>query len=281
MGSKEGIMHVSLAFLNKGDEVLVPDPGYPTYASASKIAEAKVIHYDLTQKNNWLPDLLALEKKDLTKVKLMWINYPHMPTGASANKDDFLAIVEFGKRNNILICNDNPYGFILSNEQISMLTFKELNPNILELNSLSKSHNMAGWRVGMIAGNKEIIEAVLKVKSNMDSGMFYPIQKAAVKALSLEKEWYKQQNKTYLERRKLVWEVFDHLKVKYDRNSKGMFVWGKIDTENSLEFADKLLTEHAIFITPGDIFGENGKGYLRMSLCCNEEVLLEIINRLK
>jgi len=281
MGSKEGIMHISLAFLNKGDEVLVPDPGYPTYASASKIAEANVIHYNLTQANNWLPDLDSLEKKDLSKVKIMWINYPHMPTGATASQDDLLAIAKFGKRNNILICNDNPYGFILNNEQLSILSLKEQIPNILELNSLSKSHNMAGWRVGMVAARKEIIEAILKVKSNMDSGMFFAVQKAAVKALSLNQEWYNQQNKTYLKRRELVWEIFDHLKAKYDRNSKGMFVWGKIASKNSIAYADKLLTDHAVFITPGDIFGENGKGYLRMSLCCNEVVLKEILNRLK
>ena len=280
IGSKEGIMHISLAFLNKGDAVLVPDPGYPTYSAAAKIVEAKTITYDLTEKNRWLPDLKSLENKNLENVKIMWINYPHMPTGATANGKNFKEIVEFGNRNNILICNDNPYGFILNQNQQSILSFKDENSNLLELNSLSKSHNMAGWRVGMVAGKKELIDAVLKVKSNMDSGMFYGIQKAAEKALYLDEKWYLSINETYLKRRSIVWKIMDKLKAKYDIQSKGMFVWGKIPNQNSIEFCDEILNKHAVFITPGDIFGKNGVGYIRISLCNNEKVLLEILNRI-
>ena len=280
MGSKEGIMHISLAFLNKSDEVLIPDPGYPTYAAAAKMVEANVLKYDLKEENNWLPCLKSLEKNNLEKVKIMWINYPHMPTGASANDRNLIDIIEFGKKHDILICNDNPYAFILNNDQKSILQFRNKYDQILELNSLSKSHNMAGWRIGMVAGNKNLIDSILKVKSNMDSGMFFAIQKAAVKALSLNKEWYLSINATYRKRRELVWEIMDLLNAKYDKNAKGMFVWGKINNSNSLEFADNILKKHAVFITPGDIFGKNGVGYIRMSLCCNEIVLKEILKRI-
>ena len=280
MGSKEGIMHISLAFLNKSDEVLIPDPGYPTYAAAAKMVEANVLKYDLKEENNWLPCLKSIEKNNLEKVKIMWINYPHMPTGASANDRSLIDIIEFGKKHDILICNDNPYAFILNNDQKSILQFRNKYDQILELNSLSKSHNMAGWRIGMVAGNKNLIDSILKVKSNMDSGMFFAIQKAAVKALSLNKEWYLSINATYRKRRELVWEIMDLLNAKYDKNAKGMFVWGKINNSNSLEFADNILKKHAVFITPGDIFGKNGVGYIRMSLCCNEIVLKEILKRI-
>ena len=280
MGSKEGIMHISLAFLNKSDEVLIPDPGYPTYAAAAKMVEANVIKYDLKEENSWLPCLKSIEKNNLEKVKIMWINYPHMPTGASANDRNLIDIIEFGKKHDILICNDNPYAFILNNDQKSILQFRNIYDQILELNSLSKSHNMAGWRIGMVAGNKNLIDSILKVKSNMDSGMFFAIQKAAVKALSLNKEWYLSINKTYRKRRELVWEIMDLLNAKYDKNAKGMFVWGKINNSNSLEFADNILKKYAVFITPGDIFGKNGVGYIRMSLCCNEIVLKEILKRI-
>lgn len=280
MGSKEGIMHISLAFLNKSDEVLIPDPGYPTYAAAAKMVEANVIKYDLKEENSWLPCLKSIEKNNLEKVKIMWINYPHMPTGASANDRNLIDIIEFGKKHDILICNDNPYAFILNNDQKSILQFRNIYDQILELNSLSKSHNMAGWRIGMVAGNKNLIDSILKVKSNMDSGMFFAIQKAAVKALSLNKEWYLSINKTYRKRRELVWEIMDLLNAKYDKNAKGMFVWGKINNSNSLEFADNILKKYAVFITPGDIFGQNGVGYIRMSLCCNEIVLKEILKRI-
>ena len=280
MGSKEGIMHISLAFLNKSDEVLIPDPGYPTYAAAAKMVEANILKYDLKEENNWLPCLKSIEKNNLEKVKIMWINYPHMPTGASANDRNFIDIIEFGKKHDILICNDNPYTFILNNDHKSILQFRNKYDQILELNSLSKSHNMAGWRIGMVAGNKNLIDSILKVKSNMDSGMFFAIQKAAVKALSLNKEWYLSINETYRKRRELVWEIMDLLNAKYDNNAKGMFVWGKINNSNSLEFADNILKKHAVFITPGDIFGKNGVGYIRMSLCCNEIVLKEILKRI-
>ena len=280
MGSKEGIMHISLAFLNKSDEVLIPDPGYPTYAAAAKMVEANILKYDLKEENNWLPCLKSIEKNNLEKVKIMWINYPHMPTGASANDRNLIDIIEFGKKHDILICNDNPYTFILNNDHKSILQFRNKYDQILELNSLSKSHNMAGWRIGMVAGNKNLIDSILKVKSNMDSGMFFAIQKAAVKALSLNKEWYLSINETYRKRRELVWEIMDLLNAKYDKNAKGMFVWGKINNSNSLEFADNILKKHAVFITPGDIFGKNGVGYIRMSLCCNEIVLKEILKRI-
>ena len=280
MGSKEGIMHISLAFLNKSDEVLIPDPGYPTYAAAAKMVEANVIKYDLKEENSWLPCLKSIEKNNLEKVKIMWINYPHMPTGASANDRNLIDIIEFGKKHDILICNDNPYAFILNNDQKSILQFRNIYDQILELNSLSKSHNMAGWRIGMVAGNKNLIDSILKVKSNMDSGMFFAIQKAAVKALSLNKEWYLSINQTYRKRRELVWKIMDLLNAKYDKNAKGMFVWGKINNSNSLEFADNILKKYAVFITPGDIFGKNGVGYIRMSLCCNEIVLKEILKRI-
>ena len=280
MGSKEGIMHISLAFLNKSDEVLIPDPGYPTYAAAAKMVEANVLKYDLKEENNWLPCLKSIEKNNLEKVKIMWINYPHMPTGASANDRSLIDIIEFGKKHDILICNDNPYAFILNNDQKSILQFRSKYDQILELNSLSKSHNMAGWRIGMVAGNKNLIDSILKVKSNMDSGMFFAIQKAAIKALSLNKEWYLSINAIYRKRRELVWEIMDLLNAKYDKNAKGMFVWGKINNSNSLEFADNILKKYAVFITPGDIFGKNGVGYIRMSLCCNEIVLKEILKRI-
>ncbi len=280
MGSKEGIMHISLAFLGKGDQVLVPDPGYPTYSAAANIAEAEIINYDLKEDNGWLPDLKALEKLNLKKVKIMWINYPHMPTGKTATKNDLLEIIQFGKKNDIIICNDNPYGFILNENQNSILKFKTVNDQILELNSLSKSHNMAGWRVGMLAGGSNLIEAVLKVKSNMDSGMFFAVQKAAIQALNLDNNWYNSINITYKKRRSLVWQIMDHFNAQYDRNATGMFVWAKLNNNDSIAFTENILKNHAVFITPGDIFGKNGTGYIRMSLCSNEAVLNEILNRI-
>ena len=283
IGSKEGIMHISLAFLNKGDQVLVPNPGYPTYASASKIVEADIIHYDLSPETNWLPNLASIEKNNLSKVKIMWINYPHMPTGANATLEDLEKIAAFGKKHDILICHDNPYSFILNPNPISLLKANEYESHVLELNSLSKSHNMAGWRLGMVAGNEDIIKSILKVKSNMDSGMFYGTQKAAVKALSLGNDWYNDLNKTYKARRKLAWEIFDMLNLDFDKSSSGLFVWGRIPSSNScdLAFTDKLLHEHGVFITPGSIFGSNGKGYVRMSLCLNENTLNTILNRIQ
>ena len=281
IGSKEGIMHISLAFLGKGDQVLVPDPGYPTYSAAANIAEAEIINYDLKENNGWLPNLKALEKSNLKKVKIMWINYPHMPTGASATDNDLLEIIQFGKKNNIIICNDNPYGFILNDTQKSILKFKEVNNQILELNSLSKSHNMAGWRIGMLAGGSKLIESVLKVKSNMDSGMFFAVQKAAIKALSLNYKWYQSINEIYKKRRAIAWQIMDHLNAQYDRNANGMFIWAKLENRDSIAFTEEILKKYAVFITPGDIFGKNGIGYIRMSLCSDETVLNEILNRIK
>lgn len=283
MGSKEGIMHISLAFLEKGSQVLIPNPGYPAYASAAKMAEAELVYYNLTESGNWLPDIQELEKLDLSQVKIMWINYPNMPTGYIASSNELQKIADFGKRNDILICNDNPYAFILNENHQSILQFSDSKSHVLELNSLSKSHNMAGWRLGMIGADKNIIDSILKVKSNMDSGMFYPIQKAAVCALQLSSSWYKKINEKYLVRRKIIWDILDLLDCTYSKKSGGMFVWAKLPKheKDSLIFSDKILNKYGVFITPGDIFGSNGKGYIRPSLCNNEETLIEVKERLK
>ena len=283
IGSKEGIMHISMAFLNPGDGVLVPNPGYPTYSSVSKLVGADIISYNLKEDNGWLPDLEELEKLDLSKVKLMWINYPNMPTGANAKPEFFKKIIEFGKKHDILICNDNPYSFILNNDPQSILQYKGAKDTVLELNSLSKSHNMAGWRVGMVAASKEIISYILRVKSNMDSGMFKPLQLAAVKALSLDNDWYAKVNEEYLTRRRLVWEIMDTLGAEYDKKQTGMFVWARIpeDIKSSRELSDKILKNANVFITPGFIFGSNGEKYIRISLCSNSEMLKEALKRIK
>ena len=283
MGSKEGIMHISLAFLNKGDTALIPNPGYPTYASATKMAEANVLQYELSPSTNWLPDFNKIEENDLSQVKIMWINYPHMPTGAKAATQDLEKIASFGLKHDMLICNDNPYSFILNNKYESLLNCNQFKSNILELNSLSKSHNMAGWRIGMVAGEEHLINAILKVKSNMDSGMFYAIQKAAVKALSLDENWFVELNSNYEKRRAIAWEIYDELNLSYDKSAAGLFIWGKINStiKNDLEFTDELLLNHGVFITPGSIFGSNGKNYLRMSLCTKESTLKEILRRIK
>ncbi|WP_289054103.1 pyridoxal phosphate-dependent aminotransferase [Carboxylicivirga marina] len=283
MGSKEGIMHITLAFVNPGDGVLVPNPGYPTYASVSKIAEANLIHYDLDENNNWLPNLDELEKQDLSKVKLMWINYPNMPTGANADNKFFEQIIAFGKKHNIVIVNDNPYSFILNDSQKSILNIEGAKDIAIELNSLSKSHNMAGWRVGMAVSNPEFIQYILRVKSNMDSGMFKPLQLATVKALELDKDWYKTVNAEYLQRRILVHEIMDLLECDYDLNQTGMFVWARIPEQykNSGELSDEILYGCDVFITPGFIFGDKGKQYIRISLCTNQTVLQEAKQRIK
>lgn len=281
MGSKEGIMHISMAFLNKGDEVLIPNPGYPTYTSVTKLLEAKPLFYNLQAENNWLPDLNALEQTDLSNVKLMWLNYPHMPTGAKANTTFFEEVIAFAKRHNILIVNDNPYSFILNNEPKSILEFKGAKNHCLELNSLSKTFNMAGWRVGMLVGNQQLINEVLKVKSNMDSGMFYGIQKGAIEALQLNSDWFNSINKIYKTRRDLIWQLATKLDCTYNKNASGMFVWAKINSEETSEtFTDKLLYKHSIFITPGTVFGSQGKGYVRFSLCASEDIIEEAIERI-
>jgi len=281
MGSKEGIMHISMAFLNPGDEVLIPNPGYPTYQAVAKLLEAKPVFYDLKEKNNWLPDLKALEKHDLSKVKLMWINYPHMPTGATASHAFFNQLVAFAKQHQILIVNDNPYSFVLNDSPRSILSAHGAKDVCLELNSLSKTFNMAGWRVGMVLGNNEHINAILKVKSNMDSGMFYGIQKGAIEALKCSKLWYLSLNSVYEQRRELVWKLAEALNCTYDENATGLFVWAKLPPYlKSEEFIETVLKNNHIFIAPGTIFGSNGEGYIRFSLCASTEDLEEAISRI-
>jgi aspartate/methionine/tyrosine aminotransferase len=281
MGSKEGIMHISMAFLNKGDKVLIPNPGYPTYASVTKLVEAEPVFYNLTEANNWLPNFSELEQEDLANVKIMWINYPHMPTGAQASKADFEKLIAFAKKHNILIVNDNPYSFILHKNQQSILAIEGAKEVAIELNSLSKTYNMAGWRVGMVVGDAQIIQTILEVKSNMDSGMFLGIQKGAVEALKLSNDWFESLNEIYLKRRAIVWQIFDALNCTYDKNIGGLFVWAKIPKgTSSEEITDNLLYKKDVFITPGTIFGSNGEGYIRASLCVTEAVLNEVLGRL-
>jgi LL-diaminopimelate aminotransferase len=281
MGSKEGIMHISLAFLNVGDSVLIPNPGYPTYASVTNLVQAKAIYYDLVPENNWLPNFEELEKSDLKKVKLMWVNYPHMPTGATCDVDFFEQLISFAKKHQILLVNDNPYSFILNNKPISIFNVEGSKDYCLELNSLSKTFNMSGWRVGMVSGNKENISNILKVKSNMDSGMYYPIQRAAIAVLNSTNSWFDKMNEIYDERRVLVKKLADSLNCKYENKSSGMFVWAKINSnKKSKEFTDDLLYKHNIFIAPGDIFGSNGEGYVRFSLCATKELITKAIKRI-
>ena len=282
MGSKEGIMHISMAYLNEGDEVLIPNPGYPTYQAVTKLVGAKGILYDLDADNNWMPDFNTLELQDLSKVKLMWVNYPHMPTGARPSKHVFKELVAFGKRHNILIVNDNPYSFILNDNPTSILSVEGAKAVCLELNSLSKTFNMAGWRVGMVMGASEHISNILKVKSNMDSGMFYGIQRGAIEALKCSSMWFATLNNVYKERRDLVWKLADALNCTYDKEASGLFVWAKLPAYlKSEEFIDLVLKENHLFITPGTIFGTKGEGYIRFSLCASTEVLEEAIARVK
>ncbi len=281
MGSKEGIMHISLAFLNEGDQVLIPNPGYPTYTSVTKLVGAEPIYYDLKENNNWEPDFEALEKQDLSKVKIMWVSYPHMPTGATGSLELFEKLVAFAKNHSILLVNDNPYSFVLNEKPISLLQAEGAKEVVLELNSLSKTYNMAGWRVGMVSGNSNFIDAILKVKSNMDSGMFYGIQKGAIAALQLDKSWFAEQNKIYQKRRALTFELAKKLGCTFDENSVGLFVWAKLPAgiASSEKFIDEILYEKHIFITPGTIFGTNGEGYIRFSLCVAIEKVQEAIER--
>jgi aspartate/methionine/tyrosine aminotransferase len=281
MGSKEGIMHISMAFLNEGDKVLIPNPGYPTYTSVTKLLGATPLFYDLDAEHQWQPNFEALEALDLSEVKMMWVNYPHMPTGTNATLDTFKQLVAFGKKHNILIINDNPYSFILNDNPISILQVAGAKEVALELNSLSKTFNMAGWRVGMLLGNATYINEVLKVKSNMDSGMFYGIQKGAIEALQLSDDWFLQQNKIYQERRVFIWQLADKLNATYDTDATGLFVWAKIpEGATSEEVTDKILYEHDIFITPGTVFGSQGEGYIRFSLCVTSTIIKEAIARL-
>ncbi|MEA1787315.1 aminotransferase class I/II-fold pyridoxal phosphate-dependent enzyme [Arenibacter sp. GZD96] len=281
MGSKEGIMHISMAFLNPGDEVLIPNPGYPTYTSVTNLVGAVATYYDLVSEKGWFPDLEALQQQDLSKVKLMWVSYPHMPTGATANKEQLQSLLDFAKRNHILVVNDNPYSFVRNENPISILEIDGAKEVALELNSLSKTFNMAGWRVGMVLGNTEHINAILKVKSNMDSGMFYGIQKGAIAALKSSEAWFQSLNTVYETRRKLMFQLANTLNCTYDEKAVGMFVWAKLP-EGSLsseQFVDEVLYDKNIFIAPGTIFGSNGEGYIRFSLCVTEDKIREAIGR--
>ncbi|MFB0909350.1 MAG: aminotransferase class I/II-fold pyridoxal phosphate-dependent enzyme [Flavobacterium sp.] len=281
MGSKEGIMHISLAFLNEGDEVLIPNPGYPTYTSVTNLVGALPVYYDLKESTDWEPDFEALEKLDLTKVKIMWIGYPHMPTGARGSLDLFEKLVAFAKKHQILLINDNPYSFVLNDNPISLLQVNGAKEVALELNSLSKTFNMAGWRVGMVLGNAKAIDAILKVKSNMDSGMFFGIQKGAIAALNSDKSWFDSMNEIYKKRRVLTEQLAEKLGCKVHKEGVGLFVWAKLPagSVSAEKFIDQILQEKSIFIAPGTIFGSNGEGYIRFALCVKEEKVQEAINR--
>jgi len=283
IGSKEGIMHICMTYLNNGDEVLVPNPGYPTYRSAVMLAGGKCKEYKLSEKNGYEPDFEKLSKKGLKKVKLMFVNYPQMPTGQLPSQQLFEKLVAFGKGNGILIIHDNPYSFILNENPMSLLSVPDAKDCVIELNSLSKSHNMAGWRVGMLCGAKERIEEVLRFKSNMDSGMFLPVQLAAAKALTLGKEWHDEINKIYNERREKVFELLKLLGCKFSTKQAGMFVWAKIPSKykNGFELSDEVLYNSNVFITPGEIFGNAGEKYIRVSLCAPVEKFEEAVRRIK
>lgn len=283
IGSKEGIMHICMTYLNQGDQALIPNPGYPTYSSAVKLAGGTVVPYELRAENNWEPDFEALEQTDLSRVKLLWVNYPHMPTGQLASKALMEKLVAFGIKHQILICHDNPYSFILNEHPFSLLSVAGAKEIVIELNSLSKSQNMAGWRVGMLCAAKERIDEILRFKSNMDSGMFLPLQLAAAKALSLGKDWYGSVNKVYAQRREKVFELLDLIGATYSKDQVGMFVWAKIPNgfADGYAVSDKVLYEANVFITPGGIFGSAGNGYIRVSLCGSVERFSQAIERVK
>ena len=282
MGSKEGIMHISMAFLNEGDGVLIPNPGYPTYASVTELVGAQAVPYTLSAATHWLPNLEALAKQDLTGVKLMWVNYPHMPTGAKADAAFLAELVAFAKTHDLLIINDNPYANILNDAPMSLLQVPSAKDVALELQSLSKAYNMAGWRVGMVCGSAAHIQDILKVKSNMDSGMFFGLQQGAMAALAQGSAWFSELNATYRSRRELIWQLAEALGTTFERNTAGMFVWAKLP-EGALDseaYIDALLEEHHIFIAPGTIFGTAGAGYVRFSLCVSEERIVEALKRI-
>ena len=284
IGSKEGILHVTLAFVNVGDAVLVPNPGYPTYTSLSKLLGAEIINYNLKEENGWMPDFEELEKMDLSRVKLMWTNYPNMPTGANASMELYEKLVDFARKHNIVIVNDNPYSFILNEKPISLLSVPDAKECCIEFNSMSKSHNMPGWRVAMLASNAQFVQWILKVKSNIDSGTFRSIQLAAVQALQNNAEWHEEMNiKLYRRRRHLAEEIMKALGCTFDEKQVGMFLWGKIPAlyNNVEELTEKVLHEARVFITPGFIFGSNGARYIRISLCCKEDKLSEALDRIK
>ncbi|MGJ1434762.1 pyridoxal phosphate-dependent aminotransferase [Sphingobacterium multivorum] len=283
IGSKEGIVHICMTYLQEGDQALIPNPGYPAYAAAVRLSGAEAITYNLTQEKNWLIDLNELKKQDLSKVKLMWINYPHMPTGASAPDAFYQELIQFAKEYNILICHDNPYSFILTDTPRSIMSIPGAKDVAIELNSLSKSSNMAGWRIGVLVGAEERINQVLRFKSNMDSGMFLPVQLAAAKALQLDASWYADLNKTYAERRQQVYEIMDLLNCSYQKDQVGLFVWARIPEKykDAYALSDAVLDKSRVFITPGGIFGDKGDQYIRISLCATVEVLKESIQRIK
>lgn len=283
IGSKEGILHVTLALANPGDRVLVPNPGYPTYTSLSKILGQQITYYDLLPENGWQPDFKALEEMDLTGVKIMWTNYPNMPTGANATPEIYERLVDFARRKNIVIVNDNPYSFILNEKPISILSVPGAKDCCIEFNSMSKSHNMPGWRIGMLASNAEFVQWILKVKSNIDSGMFRAMQLAAATALEAEADWYEGNNENYRNRRHLAGEIMKALGCTYDEKQVGMFLWGKIPAscKDVEELTEKVLHEARVFITPGFIFGSNGARYIRISLCCKDNKLAEALERIK
>ena len=283
IGSKEGILHISLAFLNPGDGVLVPNPGYPTYSSVSKLVEARLIPYELKEELGWQPDFEELEKMDLSNVKLMWTNYPNMPTGANASVELYEKLVAFGRKHGIIICNDNPYSFILNEHPLSILSIPGAKEICIEMNSMSKAHNMPGWRMAMLASNAQFVQWILKVKSNIDSGQFKPMQYAAVEALSAKKEWYDNMNRVYRSRRDLAGQIMRTMGCEYDENQVGMFLWGRIpdSAESGEAIANKVLYEANVFLTPGFIFGSRGERYIRISLCCKNETLEEALKRIE
>lgn len=284
IGSKEGILHVTLTFVNPGDKVLVPNPGYPTYTSLSKLLGADIVNYDLREDNGWQPDFEQLEQIDLSRVKLMWTNYPNMPTGGNARRETYERLVRFAKEHNIVVVNDNPYSFILNKQPMSLLQIDGAKDCCIEFNSMSKSHNMPGWRVGMCATNAQFIQWILKVKSNIDSGTFRGIQLAAAAAYDNSEEWHREANiATYSRRRKYAEQIMDALGCSYDPEQVGMFLWGKIpDKYNNVEeLTERVLHENRVFITPGFIFGSNGNRYIRISLCAKEEKIKEALERIK
>ncbi len=283
IGSKEGILHISLAFLNPGDGVLVPNPGYPTYSSVSNLVQARLIPYELKEELGWQPDFEELEKMDLSNVKLMWTNYPNMPTGANASVELYQKLVDFGRKHHIIICNDNPYSFILNKHPLSILSVEGAKDICIEMNSMSKAHNMPGWRMAMLASNAQFVQWILKVKSNIDSGQFKPMQYAAVEALAAPKAWYDRMNEVYRSRRALAGEIMRTLGCTYDEKQVGMFLWGRIPESysGSEELADKVLYGANVFLTPGFIFGSQGERFIRISLCCNQDMLAEALRRIK
>ncbi len=283
IGSKEGIMHIMMAFINEGDGVLVPDPGYPTYASVAKLVGARTVTYKLYEELGWQPNFDELEKMDLSGVKVMWTNFPNMPTGAPATMELLQKIVDFGRKHNILICNDNPYSFVLHKQLTSILAVEGAKDVCIELNSMSKAHNMAGWRFGMLASNAEIVECVLRVKSNMDSGVFGPMQRAAVEALTLGQDWFDAINKVYRERQQYAFAIMTELGCRFDKNQGGLFVWARIPDvyKSAEELSDIVLERTGVFLTPGFIFGSQGERFLRISLCADKSVFAEALERIK